>query len=67
MHPAALMGGALERAAQGGDEAGVLVGDHQAHTAQPAGLERAQEATPEHFVFGVADVAAEDLPVHRRR
>ena len=36
MHPTALMAGPLERPAQGGDQAGVLVGDDQADTAQAA-------------------------------
>jgi hypothetical protein len=39
VHPAALMGGTLEAAAQGGDQAGVLIGDHQPHPVQAAGLE----------------------------
>jgi hypothetical protein len=39
----------------------VLVGDHQPHPAEAAGLEGAQEAAPERFVLGVADVDAEDL------
>jgi hypothetical protein len=39
-----------------------LIGDHQLHTAEPTRLQRAQELTPEHLFFGVADVAAQDLP-----
>ncbi len=41
----------------------MLVGDHELHTGESTGLERAQEATPERLGFGVADVAAQDLPV----
>ena len=47
---------------QGGDQAGVLVGDHQLDPVQAALLQRAQEAAPEHLVFGVADVDAQDFP-----
>jgi hypothetical protein len=47
--------------AEGGDEAGVLIGNHQLHTAEPTRLQRAQELAPEHFFVGVADVAAQDL------
>jgi hypothetical protein len=36
---APLVAGALERAAQGGDQAGVLVGDQQPHPAQATTLE----------------------------
>jgi hypothetical protein len=39
MHPAALMAGTLKRPSQGGDETGVLIGDHQLHTAETAGLQ----------------------------
>ena len=63
MHPAPLMPGSLERPAQGGDQAGVLVGDDQADTAQAALAQGLEEAAPEHLVFGVADVQAEDLAV----
>ncbi len=41
----------------------MLVRDHQLHTAKPSLLEGAQEALPEDLVFGVADVATQDLPV----
>ena len=41
----------------------MLVGDHQAHTAEPALTQRPQEPAPEHLVFGVADVDAEHLTV----
>src|SRR3954453_5033626 len=34
VHPAALVSGALEGPLEGGDEAGVLVGDHQPHSAE---------------------------------
>ena len=53
----------LEDPAQGGDEAGVLVGDDQPDTVQATLLERAEELAPEHLVFGVADVQARDLEV----
>jgi hypothetical protein len=36
VHPAPLVGGALEGPADRGDQAGVLVGDHQAHPGQAA-------------------------------
>ena len=62
VHPTPLMTGALEAAAQGGDETGVLIGDHQLHPAEPTRPQRPQELAPEHFLFGVADVAAQDLP-----
>jgi hypothetical protein len=55
------VGSALEGPLEGGDEAGVLVGDHQLDTAQAAFLQVGQERPPEHFVLGVADVEAEDL------
>jgi hypothetical protein len=57
------MAGSMKAAAQGGDEPGVLIGDHQLHTAETACFQRAQEATPERLLVAVADVAAEDLPV----
>ena len=44
-------------------QAGVRVGDHEAHTGQSSISEGAQERGPEHFVFGVADVDAEHLAV----
>ena len=40
----------------------MLIGDHQLHPAEPTRLQRAQELAPEHFLFGIADVAAQDLP-----
>jgi hypothetical protein len=40
----------------------VRVGDHQLHSVQPAGAQRPQEAPPERFGFGFADVDADDLP-----
>lgn len=43
-------------------QAGVRVGDHQAHPGQAACFERAQELRPERLVFAVTDVEAEDLP-----
>jgi hypothetical protein len=55
------MPGSLERPAQGGDQAGVLVGDDQADTAQAALAQGLEEAAPEHLVFGVADVDTEDF------
>ena len=45
----------------------MLIGDDEAHPAEPTGLERAEEAAPEHFVLAVADVEAEDLTGSRRR
>jgi hypothetical protein len=51
MNSASLVAGSLERAAQGGDQAGVLVGDHQADTAETSCLERAQEPTPERLIL----------------
>ena len=39
------------------------VGDHEAHTAQATGSQRAQEPGPERLVFAVADVDAEHLTV----
>ena len=65
--PAALVPDALEDPAEGGDQAGVLVGDDQPHPGQAALLQGAQEAAPEHLVLGVADVEAEDLPAAGRR
>jgi len=56
-----LVGGALEGSLERGDEAGVLVGDHQPHPAQAAALQRGQEAAPEHLVFGVTHVQPEHL------
>src|SRR3954471_20276603 len=57
------MRGALEGPLQGGDQAGVLVGDHEFDSAQAAFLQAGQEGPPEHLVLAVADVEAEDLPV----
>jgi len=59
--PAALVPGALEAAAERLDQASVLVGDDQPHAGQPAALEAGEEAPPERFVFGIADVGAQDL------
>jgi hypothetical protein len=58
---ASLMGRALEAAFEGGDEAGVLVGDDEPNPGQAASFERGEEAAPEHLVLAVADVEAEDL------
>src|SRR5215211_7801088 len=52
---------ALEGAAQGGDQAGVLVRDHQAHPTQSTSLEGAQEPAPDHIVLAVTDVHTEHL------
>jgi hypothetical protein len=38
-----------------------LTRSHQPHSAESALAQRAQEAAPEHFVFAVADIDAEDL------
>lgn len=59
---AALMPDALEHPTQRRDQAGMLVGDDQPDTVQTALLQGPEEPAPEHFVFGVADVQAEDLP-----
>jgi len=61
VHPAALVGGALEGALERGDEAAVLVGDDQPHPGQAAPLEGGQEAAPEHLVLAVAHVQAQHL------
>ena len=45
-----------------GDQAGVLVGDDQPHTAQAAALQSRQEAAPEHLVLAVAHVQAQHFP-----
>jgi hypothetical protein len=53
MHPAPLVCGALEAAAQRGDQAGVLVGDHQPDPGQAAGLQVGQERPPERLLLAV--------------
>ncbi len=53
----------LERPSQGGDQAGVLIGDHQLDPAESAGLQRPEEVAPVRLVLAVADVAAQDLSV----
>ena len=53
---------ALQLPAERGDQAGVLVGDDQLHPAQARVPRLRRNAAPEHFVLGVADVDAEDLP-----
>ena len=60
---AALPGGAGEHAGDRRLQAGVGVGDHEAHTGQSSISEGAQERGPEHFVFEVADVEAEHFAV----
>ena len=55
------MSRALKDAAQGSDQAGVLVGDDQPHPGQPTLLQRAQERPPKHLVLRIADIDAEDL------
>ncbi len=60
--PAALMGRALERTLERGDQAGVLVGDDQPHAGQPAPFQGGQEAAPEHLVLAVAHVQAQHFP-----
>src|SRR5690606_31046457 len=59
---AALPRRALEGLADRGAQPLMGDRDDQAHTAQPAGLERPQERAPERLGFGVADVDAEYLP-----
>ena len=61
--PAALMGGPLEAAPDGVHQPGVLVRNDQLHAGEASGAQGPQEATPEHLVFGVADVEAQDLSV----
>ena len=63
VHPASLPAGALQRLARRGLQAFVGVGDHQAHTGQPAAAQRAQELGPERLLLRVADGDTEDLPV----
>ena len=60
--PAALPGRAEQHAADRGLQALVGVGDHQLHSVQAAGLQRAQERGPERAVLAVPDVEAEHLP-----
>lgn len=52
----------LKHPAESGDKAGVLVRDDQPDPVQTPLLQGAEEPTPKHFVFGIADVQAEDLP-----
>jgi hypothetical protein len=59
--PAALVGGALEAAAQGGDQAGVLVGDHQADPGQASATQVGQKRPPERLLLAVAHGQTEDL------
>ena len=61
--PAALMGGPLEATPDGVHQPGVLVRNDQLHTGEASGAQGAQEAPPEHLVFGIADVEAQDLSV----
>ncbi len=49
--PAALVAGALHGPADGGDEAGVLVGDDQAHPGQATVFEVGEELAPERLVL----------------
>jgi len=62
VHPAPLVCGALEAAAQRGDQAGVLVGDHQAHPGQAPAAQVGQERPPERLFLAVPDGEAEDFP-----
>jgi hypothetical protein len=48
---ATLMARPLERAAQGGDQTGVLVGDDESDPAEAALAQGLEEAASEHFVF----------------
>ncbi len=50
VHPAALVRRSLEGALERGDEAGVLVGDHQPHPAESALLQVGQERPSEHLI-----------------
>jgi hypothetical protein len=61
MHPAALVGDALQAAPQCRHQAGVLVRDDEAHTTKAPFAQARQEAPPEDLVFGVTDVEAEHL------
>ena len=58
---AALPGGALEDGADRLLQTGVGVGDDELDTVQTAGLERAEEARPEGFVFAVASGESKNL------
>ncbi len=53
--PAALVRCPLGAAPDGGDEAGVLVGDDELHPRKSALFERAQERPPEELVFGTTN------------
>lgn len=53
---------AAQHLGDGRDQAGVGVGDDQLHPLQPARSQRPQEATPEGFGLGLADVDADHLP-----
>ena len=65
--PAALPRRPRQDLADRGSQPGVGVGDDEAHPAQPAGAQRAQEPGPERLVLAVADVDTEDLAVAARR
>jgi hypothetical protein len=62
VHPASLMCRALEGAFEGGDQAGVLVGDDQPHRGQATAFQGGQEAAPKYLVLAVAHVQAKDFP-----
>ena len=62
MNPTALMRGALEAATQRGDQARVLVGDHQPDPGQAPSTQVGQKRPPERLLLAVADGQAEDLP-----
>ena len=66
MHWTALVRGALERASQGGDGAGVLIGDDQPHPGQTALVQRlvqrGEEAPPEHLVLTVSPLSPRSSP-----
>jgi len=59
MHPASPVPGPLERAAQCGDQAGMLIADDQPDTGQTASFERSEETAPEHLVLAVPDIEAQ--------
>lgn len=59
--PAALVAGALEGPPERGDQAGVLVTDHELDPTQAALLQRGEEAAPEGLFLAVAHVEPEYL------
>ena len=63
VHAASLPAGSLEHPTDRGFQAGVRVGDHEAHAVRVPFDESAQELGPERLVLGVPDIDAEDLSV----